>query len=174
MSGYLDDDYIGSSADWSNVGRSTQGGGIADVINDVMGDIADELSRVSRRDATRPGLRERLTRERDSYELVLRVVSAQLERRELQLRELDRYPTDDPFADGDTLHFTKTFPNGPREYSYAAYRTNGLWYVTGSRAPNGASWEQLVNFMGLGVRDILLTSTSPTGGVERTSVMSLR
>lgn len=104
--------------------------------------------------AKQPGLLERLEREAADLENSLASVSAQLAKRHAQIEELRRYPDEDPFADDTVLRFKKVFPGSDKQYPYIAHRTDGLWYVSGDRAPNGIEWLELVAFMGLGVTDV--------------------
>lgn len=96
-------------------------------------------------------LRDQLVRERDELETALSVIAKKLTRRTEQISHLDRYPDVDPFEDGTILRFEKRFPNGEKTYSYVATRADGLWYLTGARSPQGTSWDEFVDFMGLGV-----------------------
>lgn len=119
--------------------------------------IAATLGQLAQNSARRaPGetLRDRLVRERDDLEAGLAVVARQLARRTEQIAHLDRYPAKDPFADGMTLEFIKTFPGGEREYTYVARRIEDVWYLTGERSPQGVDWPALVEFMGLGVAEV--------------------
>lgn len=43
--------------------------------------------------------------------------------------------------DGAVIRFAAV--HGRRTYSYAGHRTGGLWYLTGARAPQAQTWEQL-------------------------------
>lgn len=99
-------------------------------------------------------LRQRLTRERAELELAVAAIASQLARRTDQLAHLDRYPAADPFENGDILQFEKTFPSGDASYTYVAHKAGERWYLTGSRAPQGITWDELVSFMGLGVAEV--------------------
>ena len=80
--------------------------------------------------------------------------------------ERERFGEDD-FPDGAVITFGKVFPGGTREYQYAAMKTIhledkygdnqlplGLWYTTGPKSPKGYTWDELVNWMGKGVKEI--------------------
>lgn len=99
-------------------------------------------------------LREKLERQREELATALATLTTQLARREAQLRELDRYPAEDPYRDGDALEFRKRYPGSDTAYTYLALRADDLWYVTGRTGPNGVSWAELTEWMGLGVTDV--------------------
>jgi len=43
------------------------------------------------------------------------------------------------------IRFSKQFQDGDTEYDYAGLKaSDGLWYLTGRRAPQGMEWEQLM------------------------------
>jgi hypothetical protein len=72
----------------------------------------------------------------------------QIERAQAELDRLDALP-DEP-AGGDVLviWFTKRFPGGDKDYTYAAVKAeNGLWYTTGPRNPKGRTWADLVDWI---------------------------
>ena len=101
-----------------------------------------------------PTLLEKLEKEAADLENSLASVSAQLAKRQVQIEELKRYPEDDPYEDDTVLRFKKSFPGGDKKYTYTAHKTEGLWYVSGDKAPNGVEWPELVAFLGLGVNDV--------------------
>src|SRR4051812_36954809 len=68
----------------------------------------------------------------------------------------DLYPEADPFEDGTLLRFDKRF--GSKSYSYAAIRTDGLWYSTGPKAPKGFTWAEMVEFWVDGVDEVWIVS----------------
>jgi hypothetical protein len=95
-------------------------------------------------------------KERKLLELTgLLAAAGQLEERitkvTLQVEALSRFPEEDPYEDGTTLEFTRDFPNGEKTYDYSARRANGVWYVTGTRSPNGVRWSEFINWLGLGL-----------------------
>jgi hypothetical protein len=107
--------------------------------------------------APKPGerLRAKLKREHDELVAAIGELSTQLAHRAEQLRELDRYPEEDPYGDDTVLRFKKAYPGNPDKlYTYAATKTEGLWYVTGDRSPNGVDWAALTAWMGLGVTEV--------------------
>jgi hypothetical protein len=99
-------------------------------------------------------LREKLERQREELVAAISVLSGQLAKRTAQVAELDRYPTEDPFKDGDSLEFKKWYPGSDQSYTFMALRADGLWYTTGSRGPQGVEWARLTEWMGLGVTDV--------------------
>jgi len=61
-------------------------------------------------------------------------------------------PQSDVFPDGSILTFEKQFVVAPMTstaYKYVALKENGLWFVTGSKSPNGIFWGALVTFIGV-------------------------
>lgn len=70
-----------------------------------------------------------------------------LQKEQVRIAALPQEPT----LDGDdtpVIYFRKTF-GGTRAYDITAVRCeNGLWYCSGSRSPNGATWDQLVDYIG--------------------------
>ncbi len=110
-------------------------------------------------------LREKLQREKDELEEAIRSLAAQHSRRDAQLAELDRYPAEDPFKDGDSLKFTKRYPDG-REYTYMALRADARWFVTGSRGPQGVEWAKFTEWLGLGVTDVVKIGNSRNSPVK--------
>lgn len=99
-------------------------------------------------------LRERLRREKEELETAVTQLAGKLAERTRQLEHLRRYPEDDPFTDGVILRFEKRFPTSDAWYSYVASRISGAWYLTGARSPQNISWDELVEFMGLGVDEV--------------------
>jgi len=108
-------------------------------------------------------LRERLLREKEELETAVTQLAGKLAERTRQLAHLRRYPEDDPFDDGVILRFEKKFPNSDVRYSYVASRISGAWYLTGARSPQNISWDELVEFMGLGVDEVWQVN-----GIKRT------
>lgn len=115
-------------------------------------------------------LKQRLTRELDELETAVTLLAGQMARRTRQLEHLKRFPETDPFEDGTVLQFDKTFPHSPDvPYSYVAHRADGHWYVTGARSPQRATWDQFVNWLGLGVE--VVYQLNPGGRVGRKKVI---
>lgn len=130
-----------------------------------LGEMVEPSRRASKPRSER--LRDRLKREHTELSSALAVIAAKLARREEQLAKLAKYPEDEPFTDGAILRFEKKFPNSPQRYSYIAMRADGAWYVTGGRSPQGITWEQLVDFMGLGVDEVYHVNALTAGGRQR-------
>lgn len=99
-------------------------------------------------------LREKLERQREELAGAIAALTTQIAKREAQLRELDRYPVEDPYRDGDALEFRKKYPSSDERYLFHAVRVNGLWYTTGHRGPNGVPWAKFTEWLGLGVTDV--------------------
>jgi hypothetical protein len=51
-------------------------------------------------------------------------------------------PGQDPYNDGQVLVYKRNF-GGPTQYTYAAIRANGKWYLTGTDN-KAKSWDELV------------------------------
>jgi hypothetical protein len=113
------------------------------------------------------------------------IIKGRLEQLEQELVELSRFP-DDNFPEGTVIKFDKVFgsweeagqipraypsyeqiPNvyvvgvqygvgRHRVYNYAAIKVNGLWYTTGPKSPKGYDWDDLTEWMGNGVREIIV------------------
>jgi hypothetical protein len=62
---------------------------------------------------------------------------------------------EDDFEDGDVLWFKKRFAEYPdaKEYTYAALKAAGFWYLTG-RTMQRMHWSALVNFLSEGVDEL--------------------
>lgn len=67
----------------------------------------------------------------------------QLEERAAAIRRFG----EDIYDDGDVITFDKQFYPDGMAYSYAAIRSNGLWYTTGPKSPKGYTWVELVNWL---------------------------
>jgi hypothetical protein len=79
--------------------------------------------------------------------------------------ERERFGEDD-YPDQAVITFDKVFPTGTKVYHYAAMKkviteeesefgeATELWYTTGPKAPKGYTWDELVNWMGKGVKEI--------------------
>lgn len=72
-----------------------------------------------------------------------------IERLERRLELLKSFPEEDPFDDGDVIHFTRRL--GPtsraRNFHYVAMRQNGQWYLTGKLNKTPKSWGSLVKML---------------------------
>lgn len=62
-----------------------------------------------------------------------------------RVRQLDRYGEDD-WEDGVVIRFDYQFQGHGTVYSYAAIKSNGLWYSTGPRAPKAYKWDELTSW----------------------------
>jgi|SRR5688572_158872 len=137
-----------------------------------VGDLLSPQTRAHRRRAPlvingetiKETFRERLERESRELETAVTQLAGQLARRTEQLEHLNRFPVEDPFQNGDTIQFEKSFPNSPSTYySYAAHRAVDRWFVTGDRSPNNITWDELVSWMGLGVNTVWLMPRTASG-----------
>lgn len=99
-------------------------------------------------------LAEKLQRQRDELITAIDALTKQLAKRTAQLTELERYPAEDPYSDGDALEFKKQYPGDDTRYSFYAVRANGLWFTTGKRGPQGVPWAKLTDWMGLSITDV--------------------
>lgn len=116
---------------------------------------------------TKETLKQKLQREAKEAETAILSLAGKLSRRQEQLKHLERFPDEDPFVDGTTLIFQKSFPSNPdQKYSYSAVRADGLWYVTGARSPQGLTWDAFISWMGLGVDEIFRV-TPAKGSVKK-------
>lgn len=71
---------------------------------------------------------------------------AEIERKAKELEKLDALPDFEELADGTVAALFVTLGRS-RPYTYVAYRTRGLWYLTGSRSPNGVSSDALAEWL---------------------------
>jgi hypothetical protein len=71
---------------------------------------------------------------------------------------LESVPQNDEFDDGQILYFTKTF--GAQIYHYAAIRTGGLWFCSGSKAPHGIMWNEFIGVKNLPTVEVVLVKES--------------
>lgn len=80
-------------------------------------------------------------------------IESRLKQLESELADIKRFG-DDKYEDGEVLTFKGDF-NGPKSFSYAAIKAAGRWHLTGGKAVQNATWEQLVDFMrGANVRKV--------------------
>lgn len=73
---------------------------------------------------------------------------------EHRMQMLQEYGQDDPFQDGQILYFTRTFVGSDIMYRYAALRSDGKWYMTGGKSPQGAAWRDLALWLVSGDRPV--------------------
>lgn len=99
----------------------------------------------------------------------IEVLEAEIARLQKERAMLARFPKDN-FGEGTVIRFDRVFGGSweemqesgvePNVYSYAAIKTNGLWYLTGSG--NGGvqrqrySWNALIEWLGAGVKEMWL------------------
>ena len=76
-------------------------------------------------------------------QLRLEMEKRRLEEEVERKRQIVERLGDDIFDEGDVLAFTKQFTKDGMVYSYAAIKTNGLWYTTGPRG-NKYTWDEFV------------------------------
>jgi len=130
------------------------------------GTVVPEIQRAIKELGAGKSLRERIQAEHDALERTLVAVADRLRRKAEQLAQLDSWPIDDPFQDGDRLQFEKSFPGTPdKRYSYLALRVDGRYHITGARSPQNITWEQFVNWAGLGVNTVY--KIGPKGGKRK-------
>ena len=73
------------------------------------------------------------------------VVRSRIEALENELAELQRFG-EDIYENGEVLIFSGSFNSGTN-YSYAALKADGRWFLTGSRNENQyLSWDSLISF----------------------------
>lgn len=139
--------------------------GLRDVRTLKIGDLVPDGDRRSREAPYRregESLVDRLKREHAELAEAILVLAGQLARRARQIEHMDRYPAEDPFADGATLEFEKRFPGSDKPYRYVAIKAGDRWHITGQRSPQNVTWKKLVGFMGLGVETVY--KIGPRGG----------
>lgn len=96
-------------------------------------------------------LKERKLKELNGLLAAAQLLEERITKVTLQVETLTRFPEEDPYPDGVTLEFTRNFPNGKKTYDYAARRIQGLWYCTGTKSPQAATWNEFINWLGLGL-----------------------
>ena len=70
----------------------------------------------------------------------------ELVRIEQQVDVIEKLGEEDEWADDTVLSFHKKFPSSGQEYTYVAYKVNGLWYLSGTHGAK-LSWRQMINFI---------------------------
>lgn len=65
---------------------------------------------------------------------------------ERKAKELEGLPDFEELTDGTVAALFVTLGRS-RPYTYVAYRARGLWYLTGSRSPNGVSSDALAEWL---------------------------
>lgn len=76
---------------------------------------------------------------------------AEIERRERELAKLDNLPDLDALADGTVAAMSITLGRS-RPYVFIGYKVRSRWYLTGQRSPNGASSDELAEWLVSGGR----------------------
>jgi len=70
----------------------------------------------------------------------------ELERKRRELARLENLPDFGSLVDGTVVAFTITYGRS-RPYVVVGYKTEGNWYLTGERSPNGIDSEELANWL---------------------------
>jgi hypothetical protein len=70
----------------------------------------------------------------------------EIARRERELAKLDALPDFEELVDGTVVALMVTLGRS-RPYTFIGYKTRGLWYLTGSRSPNGVSSDALAEWL---------------------------
>lgn len=71
---------------------------------------------------------------------------SEIARRERELAKLDALPDFEELVDGTVVALSITLGRS-RPYVFIGYKTRGLWYLTGSRSPNGVSSDALAEWL---------------------------
>lgn len=110
--------------------------------------ITDEHLAVRRTTSTSPT-------ESKETEMNINTLKARRDELDEQIAYLERLPAEPVVDEGEpnVIHFVKTF-DGAGSYIYAAVQAEGMWYTTGPRSPKAYTWEQLIQWIVLGDREI--------------------
>lgn len=150
------DTYSTGEITWSPAGKvrraHVRGAGTRDLVDTIRDNLNAAVVATSVK--SRRPLAERIAAERDALEEMMETIAQRYARKTAQLKQLERWPDEDPFEDGDRLEFTKTFPNSDRSYTYLALKADGLFHITGARSPQGVTWPEFVEWCGLGVETV--------------------
>lgn len=92
---------------------------------------------------------------------------AEIERKSKELEKLEGLPDFEELTDGTVAALFVTLGRS-RPYTYVAYRARGLWYLTGSRSPNGVSSDALAEWLSTSGRR--LVSAAVLAEVEAVTV----
>jgi hypothetical protein len=96
----------------------------------------------------------------------------EIERKARYLETLEAMPDFGMLADGSVLGLVVTF--GPsRGYPMVAYKADGRWFVTGERGPNGASSDDLAEWLMSGGRHLRHAQVLAEFAVETVEVFDL-
>jgi hypothetical protein len=74
-------------------------------------------------------------------------LQAQIDRASERLTRLERFPTDDTFADGTIIGFDRQFTPDGKIYHYAGVKTPKGWFITGGQHNEAFRWDQLVQML---------------------------
>ena len=83
---------------------------------------------------------------REEIEELERAAEIELARKRRELERLESLPDFGALVDGTVAAFTVTYGRS-RPYVVVGYKTNGKWYLTGERSPNGIDSEELANWL---------------------------
>ena len=75
-----------------------------------------------------------------------RAAEIELERKRRELNRLESLPDFSALVDGTVVALTVTYGRS-RPYVVVGYKTNGKWYLTGERSPNGVDSEELAYWL---------------------------
>jgi hypothetical protein len=96
----------------------------------------------------------------------------EIERKARYLESLESMPDFGMLADGTVLGLVVTF--GPsRGYPMIAYKVDGFWFVTGKRGPDGASSDDLAEWLMSGGRHLRSAQVIAEFKVETVEVFDL-
>lgn len=108
--------------------------------------------------------RTRLRSEQHNLETTMTIVTSRLASVVDALAFLDRYPEADPFKDGDILRFDRRYSGDDGvPWPYVAARIIGTWFISGME--RGITWDELVEFMGFDVDDVVHVNAVNDDGV---------
>lgn len=70
----------------------------------------------------------------------------EIERKEAYLAKLEALPDFEAVVDGTVMVLAVTLGSS-KPYTYAALKTAGKWYLTGTRSPNGITGDELAEWL---------------------------
>lgn len=70
----------------------------------------------------------------------------EIDRRERELARLDALPDFEELVDGTVMALMITLGRS-QPYTFIGYKTRGMWYLTGTRSPNGVSSDALAEWL---------------------------
>lgn len=71
---------------------------------------------------------------------------AEIARRERELAKLDALPDFEGLVDGTVVALMVNLGRS-RPYTFIGFKTRGRWYLTGQRSPNGATSDELAEWL---------------------------